>query len=145
MGSGKSPVDELVDGIDAVGTILNESMPQINHRLQELEVHQNTNINALNALQQSYRELNEGLEELGRAVGSIDMRIEEVSVTMTAISRRLDQIQQTLLGLSDILQTGGADNDLVDTVKMLEDRLKRLEATKKPADDEVRFRSGQNF
>jgi len=145
MGSGKSPVDELVDGIDAVGTILNESMPHINHRLQELEAHQNTNTNALNALQQSHRELNEGLEELGRAVGNIDMRFEEMSATMTAISRRLDQIQQTLLGLSDILQTGGADNDLVDTVKMLEDRLKRLEAAKKPAGEEAPLRPGQSF
>lgn len=134
MGS-KSPVDELVDGIDAIGTILDENLPMIKSRLDELTSRQAENTNDINILRQSSRTADESLAEIKRSLTNIDVRMEEVLGTINALGRRLDQLQKTLLDMSVTLQEISIDSELADTVKMLEDRIKGINLNDRGGED----------
>ncbi len=123
----KSPVDELVDGIDAIGSILDENLPQIKSRLIDLSNHQAELSAATTVLKASGREVDENMSELRKAATNQDVRIEEILSSIGALGRRLDQIQKTLLEMVESIQMGG-DSELIDAVKTLEDRVRKLES-----------------
>lgn len=125
MGS-KSPVDELVDGIDAIGTILDENLPMIKSRLEELAGRQASNTNDINILRQSGKTGEESLVEIKKSITDLDVRLEEVLGTINALGRRLDQVQKSLMDMNLMLQELSIDSELADTVKMLEDRIKNI-------------------
>ncbi|MCP4567510.1 MAG: hypothetical protein GY841_08025 [FCB group bacterium] len=126
MGS-KSPVDELVDGIDAIGTILDENLPQIKSRLDELLNDQIENTTHVNLLHQSSKTVDENMVELRKAATNSDIRQEEVLNSIAALGRRLDQLQKSILDLTVQVEELSIDNELVDAVKMLEDRVRKVE------------------
>lgn len=134
MGRSKSPVDELVEGIDAIGSILDENLPQIKSRIEELNDRQRDNNSDTNEIRRAIKEIDEITAEVKKAVTNLDIRIEEILGTIGALARRLDQIQKSMLDLTDQIERGGG-NDLADTVKVLEDRLKRLEGPKTGLND----------
>lgn len=128
MGINKSPVDELVDGIDAIGSVIDENLPQLKSRIEEIASRQADNTNTVNELRESLKELHKTAHALETSSANLDMRLEEILSTMGNLAFRLDQLQKTVLELSEKAGLGSGDNELVDAVKMLEDRLKRLEA-----------------
>jgi chromosome segregation ATPase len=139
MGRSKSPVDELVDGIDAIGSILDENLPEIKSRLEELDKNHMADINEV---RRSMKESEETYADLKRAVTNLDIRIEEILGTIGALGRRMDQLQKSLLDLTlavekvsvekGPVELASVDNELSDTVKVLEDRLKKLESGRRP-------------
>jgi chromosome segregation ATPase len=131
----RSPVDELVDGLDAIGTILDESLPQIKARLAEIEDSQSTNTRDVGEIRRILKENDETFGDLKKAVSAIDVRLEELMATVGAFTRRMDQLQKSMLDIMDMIENRDIDNELADTVKTLEDRLKRLEVGERPADD----------
>jgi chromosome segregation ATPase len=130
MGRSKSPVDELVDGIDAIGSILDENLPQIKSRIEQVSERQRDSNNDINEIRRSVKEMDEISAELKKAVTNLDIRIEEVLGTIGALGRRMDQLQKSVLDLTVQFEHGGGDSELADAVKVLEDRLKRLESQK---------------
>lgn len=136
MGS-KSPVDELVDGIDAIGTILDENLPQIKSRLDELLNDQIESTTHVNLLHQSSKTVDENMVELRKAATNTDVRLEEVLNSIAALGRRLDQLQKSMLDLTVQVEEVSIDNELVDAVKMLEDRVRKVELDpRKPGGNE---------
>ncbi len=131
----RSPVDELVDGLDAIGTILDENLPQIKARLSDLEDNQSTATRDIGEIRRLFKETDETYTDLKKAVAAVDVRMEEIMATVGALTRRMDQLQKSMLDLLDLTESRDIDNELADTVKNLEDRLKRLETGEKPADD----------
>jgi chromosome segregation ATPase len=127
MGHSKSPVDELVDGIDAIGTILDENLPQIKSQIEDLGRRLTENTNDLAETRRALKDIMEDARELGKTVVNIDIHIEEILGTIAALTRRLDQLQQSILDLTTIVESTAPDSELADTVKGLEDRLKWLE------------------
>ena len=127
MGRSKSPVDELVDGIDAIGSILDENLPQIKSRIDELNSKQRDNNTDINDIRRIVKDMDDVSADLKKAVTNLDIRIEEVLGTIGALARRLDQLQKSILDVTVMMEKGNDDNELSDTVKVLEDRLKRLE------------------
>lgn len=132
MGISKSPVDELVDGIDAIGSVIDENLPQLKSRIEEIASRQADNANTINSLCDSLKELHEIANTLEKSSANLDMRLEELLSAVGNLAFRLDQVQKMVLELSDKAGLGTGDTELVDTVKMLEDRLKRLES-RRPA------------
>jgi chromosome segregation ATPase len=135
MGRSKSPVDELVDGVDAIGSILDENLPQIKSRIADLDNRQRENNSDINDIRRAVKELDEVSADIKKAVTNLDIRIEEVLGTIGALARRLDQLQKSVLDLTLMVEKGGTDSELSDTVKGLEDRLKRLEKPKAGLND----------
>lgn len=131
----RSPVDELVDGLDAIGSILDENLPQIKARLAEMEDNQSTNTRDVGEIRRVLKETDETFGDLKKAVTTVDVRMEELMATVGAFTRRMDQVQKSILDLMDMIENRDVDNELSDTVKNLEDRLKRLEAGERPAND----------
>lgn len=123
----KSPVDELVDGLDAIGSILDENLPLIKSRLTDISEKQSVNSGDIAEIRRSAKIADEANAELSKAVTNLDIRIEEILGTIGALGRRLDQLQKSMLDLMESLDQHGGDSELADTVKSLEDRLKRLE------------------
>jgi chromosome segregation ATPase len=123
----KSPVDELVDGLDAIGSILDENLPMIKARLSDIGERQTTASGDIGELRRAARIADEANAELNKAVTNLDIRIEEILGTIGALARRLDQLQKSMLDLMEAIDRRGTDSELADTVKSLEDRLKRLE------------------
>lgn len=135
----KSPVDELVDGIDAIGTILDENLPALKGGLDKLtEKHIDTS-QTVTEIKRAVQTTDEIQDEIKRAVSKLDGRMVEFADTLEALNRRMDQLQKTMLEL--IMETtrtgtgeGGSDSDtepeLADTVKAMEDRLKKLEGNR---------------
>jgi chromosome segregation ATPase len=134
MGS-KSPVNELVDGLDAIGSILDENLPQIKSRLEELAGRTATNTNDINILRQSARTADENLAEVKKSLTDLDLKLEEILGTINAFGRRLDQLQKSMLDMTLMIQELSIDSELADTVKMLEDRIKSLTITKRGGED----------
>jgi len=134
MGS-KSPVDELVDGLDAIGAILDENLPLIKSRLDELTGRQAANTNDINALRHSSKGIDESIVELKRTATNLDIRIEEILGTINALGRRIDQLQKSMLDMTLMVQELSIDSELADTVKMLEDRIKSITLTKRGGED----------
>lgn len=140
MGRNKSPVDELVDGIDAVGSILDENLPLIKSRIADIENLQSVNCKDISEIRRSLKEADEVYGDLKRAVANIDIRLEELLGTIGALARRLDQLQKSVLDLTVMVEKGTGDNELADTVKQLEDRVNRIEGKKTgPIDFSDRF------
>jgi len=131
----RSPVDELVDGLDAIGSILDENLPQIKARLAEMEDRQSISTRDICEIRRLLKESDETFGDLKKAVTTVDVRMEEMMATVGAVTRRLDQLQKSMLDLMDMTENRDIDNELADTVKTLEDRLKRLETGERPADD----------
>ena len=127
MGHSKSPVDELVDGIDAIGSILDENLPQIKNQIEDLDRRLIENTNGLAESRRALKDIMEDAREVGKTVVNIDIHIEEILGTIAALTRRLDQLQQSILDLTTIVESTASDSELADTVKGLEDRLKWLE------------------
>lgn len=123
----KSPVDDLVDGLDAIGSILDENLPLIKARLSDINEQQAANTSDINEIRRSVKAADEANAELTKAVTNLDIRIEEILGTIGALGRRLDQLQKSILDLMETIDQRGSDTELADTVKSLEDRLKRLE------------------
>lgn len=123
----KSPVDDLVDGLDAIGSILDENLPLIKARLSDINEQQAANTSDINEIRRSVKAADEANAELTKAVTNLDIRIEEILGTIGALGRRLDQLQKSMLDLMESIDQRGTDTELADTVKSLEDRLKRLE------------------
>ncbi len=123
----KSPVDELVDGLDAIGSILDENLPLIKARLSDISERQSVSAGDINEIRRSAKLADEANAELSKAVTNLDIRIEEILGTIGALGRRLDQLQKSMLDLMETIDRPGGDTELADTVKSLEDRLKRLE------------------
>jgi chromosome segregation ATPase len=134
MGS-KSPVDELVDGLDAIGAILDENLPLIKSRLDELTGRQAANANDINALRHSSKGIDESIAELKRTATNLDIRIEEILGTINALGRRIDQLQRSMLDMTLMVQELSIDSELADTVKMLEDRIKSITLTRTGGED----------
>jgi chromosome segregation ATPase len=128
MRSNKSPVDELVDGIDAIGSIIDENLPQLKSRIEEMATSQLANSHNINDMRESLKELHEVNDALEKTAATLDLRLEEILSAVGNLAFRLDQVQKMVLELSEKAGLGTGDNELVDTVKMLEDRLKRLES-----------------
>ncbi|MDD4050307.1 MAG: hypothetical protein PHR28_00230 [candidate division Zixibacteria bacterium] len=128
MGSNKSPVDELVDGIDAIGSIIDENLPQLKSRIEEITTSQLSNAVNINDIRESLKELHEVNNALEKTAATLDLRMEEILSAVGNLAFRLDQVQKMVLEISEKAGLGTGDNELVDTVKMLEDRLKRLES-----------------
>ena len=124
----KSPVDDLVDGLDAIGSIIDENIPAIKERLSELAESQKLSGNDLSLLKKSYVETTESLAELRKTDINMDVKLEEISATIGALTRRLDQIQKSILDLNEAINHLAFDNELADAVKVLEDKLKRVES-----------------
>lgn len=140
MGS-KSPVDELVDGIDAIGSILDENLPQIKSRLDGLLNDQTENSARINLLHQSSKSTDEHMMELRRSTANIDVRQEEILAAISALGRRLDQLQKSILDLTVQVEELSIDSELVDAVKLLEDRIRRVETDHlKPDGDDFKKR-----
>ena len=131
----RSPVDELVDGLDAIGTILDENLPQIKARLSEMEDNQSSTTRDVTEIRRLLKETDETFGDLKKAVSTIDVRLEELMATVGAFTRRMDQLQKSMLDIMDLMENRDIDDELADTVKNLEDRLKRLETGQRPADD----------
>ncbi len=134
MGRSKSPTDELVDGIDAIGSILDENLPEINSQLASLSQKSFTAEEDLTRLKNSIRSSEELNSETRKAMNNLDIRVEEVLQTIAAMTRRIDLLHKAVLELSsDSLGPGmetadnRSDGELADTVKILEDRLKLVE------------------
>jgi chromosome segregation ATPase len=123
----KSPVDDLVDGLDAIGSILDENLPLIKARLSDINEQQAVNTGDINEIRRSVKAADEANAELSKAVTNLDIRIEEILGTIGALGRRLDQLQKSMLDLMEAVDQRGGDTELSDAVKGLEDRLKRLE------------------
>jgi methyl-accepting chemotaxis protein len=130
MGSNKSPVDELVDGIDAIGSVIDENLPQLKNRIEEISISQLDNARNINEIRNSLKELHEVNDALQKTAATLDLRSEEILSAVGNLAFRLDQVQKMVLELSEKAGLGTGDNELVDTVKTLEDRLKRLEAAR---------------
>jgi len=128
MGHAKSPVDELVDGIDAIGTILDENLPQLKNRLDDLTTRQADFALKLNEFHATLKRLDDEYTGMQKTLATIDIRVEEILAAIGAVSRRLDQLQKSALELSVIAERKGADTELADVVKALDDRLKMIEA-----------------
>lgn len=129
MGRSKSPTDELVDGIDAIGTILDENLPEINSRIASLANDSRQTTEELARIKNLIGNSEETNTETRKAIGRLDIRVEEVMQTIAAMTRRIDLLQKTILELStgDSEQDRQTDGSLADTVKLLEDRLKLVE------------------
>lgn len=123
----KSPVDDLVDGLDAIGSILDENLPLIKARLSDINEQQAVNTSDINEIRRSVKAADEANAELTKAVTNLDIRIEETLGMIGALGRRLDQLQKSMLDLMETIDQRGTDTELADAVKSLEDRLKRLE------------------
>ncbi len=136
MGRSKSPIDELVDGIDAIGSILDENLPQIKSRIDDLDSKQRDNNSDINDIRRVVKGMDEVSADLKRAVTNLDIRIEEVLGTIGALARRLDQLQKSILDVTVLVEKGTDNIELSDTVKVLEDRLKRLEGAKTGINDQ---------
>lgn len=129
MGHAKSPVDELVDGIDAIGTILDENLPQLKSRLDDLTTRQADFALKLNEFHATSKRLDDEYTGMQKTLATIDIRVEEILAAIGAVSRRFDQLQKTVIELTLQTERGGHDSELADTVKGLEDRLRRLEGS----------------
>lgn len=127
MGHGKSPVDELVDGIDAIGTILDENLPQMSSRVNEVVKQVLESTNRLNEIKITVKDVADGYTDLRKSLATLDVRVEEILATIGAFTRRMEVLQKSILELTDQSAKSSPDVDLSDTVKMLEDRLKKLE------------------
>lgn len=127
MGRTKSPVDELVDGLDAIGTILDENLPQIKTRLGELEGQGASKGRDIQEIRGAIKESNEIYNDLRKAINDLDIKTEEIISTIGALARRLDQLQKSVLDLMLVAEKGTLDPELADTIKTLEDRINRLE------------------
>jgi chromosome segregation ATPase len=127
MGHGKSPVDELVDGIDAIGTILDENLPQMSSRIDEMVRQVLEATNRLAELKILSKEVADGYTDLRKGIATLDIRVEEILATIGALTRRIDLLQKSVLELTDSSSHASSESDLSDTVKMLEDRLKKIE------------------
>jgi len=66
-----------------------------------------------------------------KTLATIDIRVEEILASLGALGRRLDQLQKSVLDLLVTTEKNTTDSDLADTVKGLEDRLRRLEGNPK--------------
>ncbi len=137
----KSPVDELVDGIDAIGTILDENLPAIKDRIAKLSEKQIDTAQTTLEIKRTLQTTDDIQDELKRAVTQIDGRLTEFGDTIEALIRRMDQLQKSMLEL--LMQTdniaGGnsAENEdgvdagaLVSTIKAMDDRIKQLEGNR---------------
>lgn len=129
MGRSKSPTDELVDGIDAIGTILDENLPEINSRIASLANDSRQTTDELARIKNLIGNSEETNTETRKAIGRLEVRVEEVMQTIAAMTRRIDLLHKTILELSAEIPEQGykADGGLADTVKLLEDRLKLVE------------------
>ena len=74
----KSPVDDLVDGLDAIGSILDENLPLIKARLADLNEQQAVNTGDITEIRRSVKAADEANAELSKAVTNLDIRIEEI-------------------------------------------------------------------
>lgn len=127
MGHGKSPVDELVDGIDAIGTILDENLPKFKTQIENLVQQSAESTARVFEMKGAVKELHDEYADLRKLLTNVDIRLEELLAAVNALSRRFDSLQKTVLEFN-AGQGRGSDSELADTVKMLEDRLKRLES-----------------
>lgn len=134
MGRSKSPTDELVDGIDAIGTILDENLPEINSQLASLSQKSFSVEEDLTRIKNSIHGSEEMNSETRKAMNSLDIRVEEVLQTIAAMTRRIDLLHKAVLELSTEPSGRGmtatdnrSDGELADSVKILEDRLKLVE------------------
>jgi len=139
MGRSKSPVDELVDGIDAIGSILDENLPRIKSRIEDLNDQQRDNNNSLSDMRHTVKAMDEAASEIKKAITNLDIRIEEILGTIGALARRLDQLQKSILDLTLSVEKGSDDIELADTVKGLEDRLRNIERRTGNSDFTKRF------
>jgi archaellum component FlaC len=127
LGHSKSPVDELVDGIDAIGSILDENLPQIKSRLDDLTTRQADFALKLNEFHATLKSVDDEFAGIQKLLTNLDVRVEEIMATIGAVSRRLDQMQKAVMDLTLLTERKVDDSELADTVKVLEDRLRRLE------------------
>lgn len=129
MGRSKSPTDELVDGIDAIGTILDENLPEINSRIASLANDSRQTTDELARIKNLIGNSEETNTETRKAIGRLEVRVEEVMQTIAAMTRRIDLLHKTILEHSADMPEQGYQKDggLADTVKLLEDRLKLVE------------------
>jgi chromosome segregation ATPase len=126
MGHGKSPVDELVDGIDAIGSILDENLPEFKTHIENLIRQGADGAARIAEMKGAVKDLTEEYTDLRKLLTNVDVRLEELLAAVNALSRRFDVLQKTILETT-VQPRNGGDSELSDTVKMLEDRLKRLE------------------
>ena len=128
MGHGKSPVDELVDGIDAIGSMLDENLPRFSSKLDDLQRQQPEISQRLIEIRSAAKEISDSNAELRRALASLDVRTEEIMATIGVLTRRVESLQKSVLELCDALPRVNSSDELSDSVKMLEDRMKKLES-----------------
>lgn len=127
MGNSKSPVDELVDGIDAIGTILDENLPLIRQQLNQLSANHTATTNSINAIANSSKESDNALAEVSKSLVNLDLRMEATDRILEALTRRIDQLQKSMIELTVRTETVESNSELSDAVKMLEDRLRKIE------------------
>jgi len=127
MGISKSPVDELVDGMDAIGTILDENLPQIRNQLNQLTANYTAIVNSLNNRGDSAKEFESTLLEVREDLTNLDLKLEDTGRILDALPRRIDQLQKSIIELTVKTETVGSGSELADAVKMLEDRLRKIE------------------
>lgn len=129
----KSPVDELVDGIDAIGTILDENLPALKARLDKLtEKHIDTS-QTVTEIKRAVQTTDDIQDEIKRAVSKLDGRMVEFADTLEALNRRMDQLQKTMLELiMETTKAGESESgvELADAVKSMDDRIKKLEGNR---------------
>lgn len=138
MGRSKSPVDELVDGIDAIGSILDESLPNIKSRLDNLTERHIDSSQTIVEVKRVLKETEEIQSEMKKSVTGLDIKLEEIMGTIGAVTRRMDQLQKSILDLTVLVDREsplGSDNGLADAVKTLEDRMNKIEGKRFGHDD----------
>ncbi|MFH1701570.1 MAG: hypothetical protein ABIE07_13405 [Candidatus Zixiibacteriota bacterium] len=138
MGRSKSPVDELVDGIDAIGSILDESLPNIKSRLDNLTERHIDSSQSITEIKRVLKEAEEIQSDLKKSVTNLDIKLEEIMGTINSVTRRMDQLQKSILDLTVLMDHEiplGSDSGLADAVKTLEDRLNKIEGKRFGQDD----------
>jgi chromosome segregation ATPase len=123
----KSPVEELVEGVDAIGTILDETLPTIRTQIEELVERQIETSNHVTELRSLQKELLEKQGDIQRRLHDAELKQDETSGTINALFRRLEQIQKSILELAEQVEKVTGGDELSDTVKMLEDRVRKIE------------------
>lgn len=141
MGRNKSPVDELVDGLDAIGEILDENLPHIKSRIENLSERHIDSAQSITEIRRIIKDSEEIQGDLKKAVVNFDIRLEEVMGTLSALARRIDQLQKSVVDLTVTVEgSGGGDSELADAVKVLEDRMKKIDGGHfTPPDSSKRF------
>ncbi|MCK5127374.1 MAG: hypothetical protein KAR42_14055 [candidate division Zixibacteria bacterium] len=129
----KSPVDEIVDGIDAIGSILDENLPTMKSRIENLIDKQIDVSQSIAEVKRAITSSDEIQHELKKTSVRTDNRISEIHDTIEALTRRMDQLQKSLLDMMMLMENKGGsvvNGELSDTVKVLEDRLRKLEGNR---------------